>query len=315
MSPQDNEVTTAGSVSIVIPHYGDPALALALVDDLKAQQTTSRLEIIVVDDCSPQAFPATPDLTVLRRETNGGFGAAVNTGARVASGRWLMIANSDLRVRQDFVEQLLDESASLMPALVGPASRRSDGTREPTGRRFPSSVELFVSTALPLQAFHRRAWFQRLTGRVAPRGQAPVAVDWVQGSLMLLPLELFLQVGGFDEDYFMYSEEVDLQRRLQDLGINRWLLPRVEVTHAGGGSTRGTKIGDRMMRSRLIYARKWGTERAVRRVLASTAILNLAYRLLLRGAGQQTSPRHAWRREWQRARQSLSTHQSTGAST
>lgn len=290
-------------VSVVIPHYGDPVLASQVVKDLRGQQTRRSLEIIVVDDCSPQSFPATPGVRVVRRPDNGGFGAAINSGAAIASGDWLVMANSDVRMGSHFIDRLLEAAMPLMPAVVGPASRRSDGTVEPTGRRFPSATEMFLSTAYPLQRYADRAWFLRLTGRVLSDSSTPRPVDWVQGSLILLPLDVFRRVGGFDERYFMYSEEVDLQRRLHDLGVQRWLLPEVEVTHLGGASTGGTNVGERMTLSRFVYAEKWGGRVALRRALTATAILNLVCRTAVRALGRPSAPRHAWRREWAQARQ------------
>lgn len=292
-------------VSVVVPHYGDPALAARLVRDLAEQQTGWRVEVIVVDDCSPRPFPETSNARLIKRPSNGGFGAAVNSGAAIAAGPWLVIANSDVRMEPDFIDRLMEASLPLMPALVGPCSHRIDGTVEPTARRFPSVLEVVLSTAYPLQRYADRRWFLRMTGRILDNGQDPRAVDWVQGSLMLLPLAVFREVGGFDERYVMYYEEVDLQRRLQEAGIKRWLLPQVAVTHIGGASTRDTRVADRMTTSRIMYAQKWGGQIALRRALTTTAIVNLLCRSFLRILGRPSAPRHAWRREWARARQRI----------
>src|SRR5690349_6662390 len=69
------------SLSVVVPHYGSPAPALALLRMLRAQEGDLDLQVIVVDDCSPEPFPERPGLHVVRRAVNGGFGSAVNAGA------------------------------------------------------------------------------------------------------------------------------------------------------------------------------------------------------------------------------------------
>lgn len=292
----------APSVSIVIPHYGDPAHALALIADLSLQDVGISRQIIVVDDESPIPFPEAEGVQVLRRERNGGFGAAVNSGAAHATGDWLLIANSDLRIDPPTMRRLIDAAGPLMPAIVGPASADTHGRPEYTGRRFPTARQLVVTTALPVQRFSRSRWHLRLAGYVVPRGTSPQRVDWLQGSCLLLPRDVFAAVGGFDEDYYMYSEEVDLQRRLSDAGVQAWLLPGLVVTHEGGASTIGVvDVGEQMMSSRLLYARKFGDERATRRVLKAVAVLNLGCRLVLRALGRSTAPRHAWQREWRRA--------------
>ena len=141
----------------------------------------------------------------------------------------------------------------------------------------------------------------RLSGRVIATGTAPRRVDWLQGSCLLLPRPLFDEIGGFDERYFMYSEEVDLQRRLRSIGIRAWLLPGIVVTHTGGASTSSLDVGERMMQSRLLYADKFGEGRRMRAALKVVAVLNLGRRLLLRATGRASAPRQAWRREWRRA--------------
>lgn len=299
MKPSPDPV--AASVSVVIPHYGDPRHALALVADLQ-QVPPAGLQVIVVDDHSPVPFPDTAGVEVVRRASNGGFGAAVNSGAAAATGDWLLIANSDLRIHPPVLGALLEKARPLMPAVVGPASVDAQGQPEYTGRRFPTAVQLAVTTALPLQRFERSRWFLRLAGYVVPSGTTPLRVDWLQGSLLLLPRAMFDDAGGFDESYYMYSEEVDLQRRLSDVRVYAWLLPDVVVTHAGGASTIGiVDVGERMMTSRLLYASKFGNERATRGTLKAVAVLNLGCRLILRAAGRTSAPRHAWRREWRRA--------------
>ena len=76
-------------VSVVIPHYGDPAPTIALIDSLKRQKDAAGAlsnaisEIIVVDDCSPEAFPEIDVVSVHRKDVNGGFGSAVNAGVTV----------------------------------------------------------------------------------------------------------------------------------------------------------------------------------------------------------------------------------------
>ena len=304
------------SVSVVIPHYGDPRHALSLAADLRGQEASLVWQIIVVDDQSPTPFPKTTGVEVIRRERNGGFGAAVNTGAAEATGDWLLIANSDVRLGPTLMAQLIERAHPLMPAVVGPASVDEQGRPEHTGRRFPAARHLAVTTALPLQHFSRSRWMLRLAGYVLPRGNRPVRVDWLQGSLLLLPREVFASSGGFDESYYMYSEEVDLQRRLGDLGAPAWLLPDVTVTHVGGASTIGiVDVGEQMIKSRLLYASKFGGEQTARNTLRAVAVLNLACRLALRAVGRESAPRLAWHREWRRASLSPSAVSTTDATT
>ena len=103
-------------VSVVIPHYGHPTPALALIDQLRPQ---SPHEIIVADDHSPTPFPETPGVMVVRRASNGGFGSAVNAGAARASGDVLLVLNSDLDVSPTFVADLVAAAAPAARAAAG----------------------------------------------------------------------------------------------------------------------------------------------------------------------------------------------------
>lgn len=300
MSTAPDSVRT--TVSAVIAHYGDPAVAQGAVADLLAQTGDCLIEVVVVDDCSPHPFPPSPGVRTVRRPRNGGFGAAINSGAAVATGDLLMIVNSDIRTAPDFVERLVGEALPLMPAVVGPRTCTAADDEEPTGRRFPTAAHWAIEGLVPLQRFRARGWYQRAIGRVHPRGTAPLPVDWLQGSLLLMPLEAFLDVGGFDERFFLYSEEVDLQRRLGSRGLRSWLLPCVEVTHVGGASTDAGRSQEWLVRSRVTYAEKWGGLRRLRASMRAVAVVNLLTRLALRAAGRRTAPRVAWQRELAAAR-------------
>ncbi len=290
------------SISVVIAHYGDPAVAQQVVSDLRSQEGPQVLEVIVVDDCSPAPFPEQPGVVVVRRTKNGGFGAAVNSGAAAATGDLLMIVNSDVRIARNLVDQLVLAALPLMPAVVGPRTTTADGDEEPTGRRFPTAGQWAVERLLFLQRFSSKRWYRHAIGREHPTGQAPLSVDWLQGSLLLMPMDAFRAVGGFDERFYLYSEEVDLQRRLGEVDVGSWLLPSVEVQHIGGASTDSSRSHEWLTRSRVTYADKWGGLGRLRASMRATAVLNLGTRLILRMTGRRTAPRLAWQREMRTAR-------------
>ena len=124
-------------VTVVVPHFGAPGLSMPLLEALLRQQGCPELQIVLVDDDSPDAFPDHPGVTVIRRGTNGGFGSAVNTGAAVADGDLLLVLNSDLEIGPTFVADLVAGARPWQPAVVSPRVVGPDGLEQPTGRRFP----------------------------------------------------------------------------------------------------------------------------------------------------------------------------------
>ncbi|WP_310529993.1 glycosyltransferase family 2 protein [Nocardioides sp.] len=284
-------------MSIVIPHYGDPKHALSLVNQLLGQRGLDAMEIIVVDDASPIAFPEAVDqrVTVVRRTSNGGFGSAVNHGAAYATHPWLLIMNSDVLVEPATVRNLLD--ATPVRALSGPAVRTA-GRIEATGRLFPSAGRIALARVHVLQRFHSRPRYLKAIGvdLSAVPGQSS-HVDWLAGVVMLLPTEVFREVGGFDTSFFMYCEETDLQRRLADLGVPRVLVGSVEVEHAGGASSAPDRTQSWLTSSQLRYAEKWGGHRRTRAAMRGVALVNFATGALRRVAGRPTRPLADLRRE------------------
>jgi N-acetylglucosaminyl-diphospho-decaprenol L-rhamnosyltransferase len=288
-------------VSVVIPHYGDPAPAVALLDQLAEQRGAPPLQIVVVDDASPTPFPteaAAGDVLVLRRTRNGGFGSAVNTGVARCAHPHLLILNSDVTIGETFVRDLLDAAGPWLPALVAPAVT-TGGALEHTGRRFPTARHQLVERVSALARWRHRAWWQRAVGQDlrATRGRV-VPVDWVAGVVMLLPTAEFREVGGFDERFHMYAEEVDLQRRLRERGIPSVLLGTVSVTHVGAASSDPDRRQRWLTESRLSYAEKWGGAARLRTALTTAAVTNLVVDVARRAAGRDVDP-------WSTAREDL----------
>jgi N-acetylglucosaminyl-diphospho-decaprenol L-rhamnosyltransferase len=302
--PEQPDWTSASQVTVVVPHYGDAAPTSTLVAELAAQVPTPVREIIVVDDASPVALSDLDGARVLRREANGGFGAAVNTGAAIASGELLLVLNSDVSVAPGFVADLLSAAEPWQPAVAAPAvSDRGHPAR--SGRRFPTAWQMTVENVAVLARWQDRDWWRRQVGQVVEaRPGADVLVDWLAGAALLVPTRVFREAGGFDERYFMYAEEVDLQRRLADLGLPRVHLGSVVVEHEGGASTDPARRREWLLQARLMYSRKWGGLTRLRCGLSSAVALNLATDGVRRALGRDVEPwrtaRSSWRAIWRR---------------
>ncbi len=299
--------TASSEVSVVIPHYGDPAGVEALVALLRDEPGVA--EVVVVDDCSPEPLRNIDGARVVRRATNGGFGSAVNTGVAATHGDLLLLLNSDVTFERGFARRLVSAAAPWQPALAGPAVR-TGGSVEQTARRFPRPRFQAVEAVRVLGRFQGADWWARAIGQdLHARPGADRPVDWMAGVCLLLPRVAFDLVGGFDERYFMYAEEVDLQRRLADAGVARVYLGSIELDHVGGASSDPGRARGWLAESRLTYAAKWGGLGRLRALLTGVALLNAATGAVRRAAGRPVHPvrelsddlRDAWRAP-QRAR-------------
>lgn len=268
------------ALSVLIPHYGDPAPTQALIRQILDQRDVSSLEIIVSDDNSPQPFPPGDGYSVVHRDENGGFSSNVNSAAHHASGDYLVILNSDLSLAPDTLANLLAAASSHQPAVCSPRIIEG-GLPVYAARKWPRTRHHLWEWLTPLARIrHTRLWHRCVGHDInAHDSKSAHATDWVMGACMLIPRSAFEQAGGMDERYFMNSEEVDLQRRLTALGVRSFYLPEVEVEHEGGGSSPAAHRRGWVTDSRFQYAHKWGGVSGLRLALRVATELNFVWNL------------------------------------
>ena len=191
---------------------------------------------------------------LIRNDTNRYLSPAWNQGAAVTQTPYLLFLNPDTEWFHGTLADLVGAARRHPRAgIVGPMLRNPDGTVYPSGRRFPSLVDAighaFLSPFTRNNPFTRRyemdGW-DRSTER---------EVDWVSGAAMLIPCEAFDAVGGFDEGFPLYGEEIDIATRLRALDRSALFTPAAEVIHAVGVSTGGDRRPHRLvvMHSRCVY--------------------------------------------------------------
>ena len=229
-------------VSVVIVSYESRELLARCLAALAADaRRIATVETIVVDQASQDGTAASleaehPDVHLVALPENVGFGAGNNRGAAVANGRWLLLLNSDAFVRPGAIDELV-RFAETHPATgaVGPRLLWPDGRLQRSCRRFPTVFRLATEYLyLRKLAPRSRALNGFYCGEFAH--DAPRQVDWVTGACVLVRGELYERLGGFDETFFLYSEEVDLLYRASRLGAETWYDPAAEVVHVWGGT-------------------------------------------------------------------------------
>jgi GT2 family glycosyltransferase len=202
-----------------------------LLDCLQSLSGT-RADVVVLDNASEDGSVAAvrerfPQVRVIAQEFRAGFGANHNRVIGTSSATYVLVLNEDTLVPEGTIEGLvayLDEHPDV--AVAGPIIRGFDGRQQGSAWRL-MTVPVQLVWALTLG---RR-------GALQSRGRVPKAVGAVSASAMLVRRDALEEVGGFDEEYFMFSEEADLARRLAAHGYECHYVPTVEVIHLGQHST------------------------------------------------------------------------------
>lgn len=234
-------------------------------------------EVIVIDNASldkvGEAIKKTyPDLKVMRREVNGGFGENNNMGMRIATGRYVLLLNDDTKIidKKIFKEMIswMDKHPEVglsSCALLNPDLKNYQGS----GGYFPTLFRVIIwmffiddipyvdRLIKPYHPMHGYSFFYTNEDYFKKAHQQ----DWVTGAYFLMRKEAMKEAGIFDEDFFLYVEEVELAYRFFLKGWETWYLPKWKIVHYGmatNGSEKATIM--EMQNLRLFYKKhmpKW----------------------------------------------------------
>lgn len=220
-------------------------------------------EIIVVDNASADGSADMvradfPHVQVIANAENRGFTQANNQGLAAAHGQTIFFLNPDTVVHADALAALLAVlDGDPRVGAVGPQLRYGDGTVQSSRRRFPTLLTALCEST-PVEWRWRNNPFARRYRMVDRSADVEQDVDWLVGAALLCRRVALDAVGGFDEGFFMYSEELDLCRRLRRAGWRIVYTPRAVITHFEGKSSEQV-VAARHIRfhtSRVRYFRK-----------------------------------------------------------
>jgi N-acetylglucosaminyl-diphospho-decaprenol L-rhamnosyltransferase len=241
---------SAAELAVVIVNFNTGAWLGRSLDSLERSRGDLRVDVIVIDnasaDRSADAAEGRSGVRLVRNDMNRYLSPAWNQGAALTDAPYLLFLNPDTEWWSGTVADLVGVAAGDPTAgIVGPLLRNPDGTVYPSGRRFPGLLEglghAFVSLVARENRFsrhYRMDDWDRATART---------VDWVSGAAMLMPRAAFDAVGGFDEAFPLYAEELDIATRLRDAGWHVVFTPAAEVIHAVGVSTGGDRRPHRLV--------------------------------------------------------------------
>jgi GT2 family glycosyltransferase len=235
------------NLSIILVNWKSTDYLLKCLATVQSSVQGLDCEIIVVDNNSPddsvdsvqEAFPA---VLLLRSRENLGFARANNLGFARSSGKHLLFLNPDTEVIGQAISQMVAALETLPGAgIVGCKLLNTDLSVQTTCiQRFPTILERSLSTEwMRLRWPRLRYWGIWPLFEEQPE---PVAVDAISGACLMIRRDVFEQVGGFSEDYFMYAEDVDLCFKVQQHGCKNYYVGCAQVVHHGGGSSRRTPV-------------------------------------------------------------------------
>ncbi len=240
---------TAPELSVVIVSYNSGKTLPACLKSIEATVSRSH-EVIVVDngssDGSLERVRADfPGVQVVEGAANRGYAAANNSGLGRARGAWAALVNPDIELLPDALDRLISTlEATPQLAAAGPALVWPEGEPQPYSHGGDPSPAYLLQRALT-----------RLAGRSLHRwaGGPTRTVDWVSGACLVARRSALEQVGGLDEDFFLYFEDVDLGRRLRQRGWRIAFVPSATAVHHSRPSYADRKRRERYQRSLLRY--------------------------------------------------------------
>ena len=252
-------------VSILIVTYNSSAVLPACLNSLAAGAQVEH-EIILVDNASQddtldlvrRHYPA---VRVIQNQQNRGFGAAVNQASHAAQGRYFLLLNPDTIVQPGAIDLLVAQLDTQPQAgLAAPRTLNPDGSLRTNHWPFQRFQIMLLNQLLqgPLRRFWR--FFRRPTLRLHENHVQ--FAESLSGAALLIHAALYRALGGLDERFFMYFEDMDFCYRAHQAGRPALYVPQAVVTHAGGRSTPGgealylNKIGKYFLASQYRYVQK-----------------------------------------------------------
>jgi GT2 family glycosyltransferase len=210
---------------IVVTHEPDVALQACL-----AALAPQVQELVVVANL-PLELELPPNARLVENERPRGFSANVNRGVAETNGEFVVIANPDTDPAPDAV-RILHDFAVGRPrcGIAGPQLRYADGRRQPSRRSFPTVRGTLVRRTPLRRALHPQRR-QRRHYLLDEQPAEPAPSDWLLGAFLLLRRHMLEELGGLDEGYRLYGEDIDLAYRARQAGWERWYVPEAIVVH------------------------------------------------------------------------------------
>lgn len=231
-------------LSIIIVNWNTCDLLAQCLQTLYQQPFRFEFDIWVVDNASTDGSLDMlrrdfPQVRLIANNTNLGFARANNQALAQSEAQYRLLFNSDAFVTPGAIESMLQLMADHPKAgLVGARLLNPDGSFQTSFTSFPNLWQEFLVLS-GLGRLFKGPWYP---SHAAQEAQGAQVVDYVSGACLLVRREAYAQVGGMDEAYFMYAEEMDWCFAMRQNGWQVWYQPAAKILHVGGGSSQKRPI-------------------------------------------------------------------------
>ncbi len=237
-------------LSIIIVNYNVKVFLQNLLDSIQKASSGIQTEVIIVDNASDDGSieflrEKYPQIKLIVNKTNLGFGKANNIGLKEAKGKYILLINPDAIVAEDTFSKMIEFFNQTPDAgLAGCKILNPDGTLQlPCRRSFPGPWTSFTKVTGLSTLFPKSKIFARYNLTYLDENQT-YEVDAISGSFMMMRKEVYDKVGGFDEQFFMYGEDLDLCYRIQKAGHKVYYVHSTQIIHYKGESTKRSNIDE-----------------------------------------------------------------------
>jgi len=243
------------TVDAIVVSYNSAGELRECVEPLAS---ASDVAVVVVDSASDDAsLECVADLpvTTIPLTENRGFAHACNAGWRVGHAPFVLFLNPDARIDASSLDRMVEVAASAPQiGAVAPRITEPDGTLDYSQRRFPRLRSTYAQALFLHRLFPQAKWADELERNPAEY-ERPGSPEWASGACLLVRREALERLGGLDEGFFLYCEDLDLCKRLRDAGYDIRYEPMATVVHQGGASAPRSALLPVLAASRVRYAR------------------------------------------------------------
>ena len=242
-------------LSVIIVNYNSTEYVVDCLESIFRNCSHLSLQLIVVDNASPDngqlviAKRYGERIEMIESTYNRGFGGACNLGLQRAEGRYILFLNPDTVLLNDAFSPLVSYAEHYPDTALGAILLNADHQPSNSYSSFLTPWNILLSAL----GYHGNVHYKEVL--------RPLSVDFITGADLFVSHEIMDRIGGFDERFFMYCEDVDLQKRMADAGIRRIIVPGPQIVHYDGGSYQQKKKRSARRRyeadkSKMIYVKK-----------------------------------------------------------